>query len=55
MLKFIALVTAIAFAACGTLGTNTNKAPDQGDCKRITYCMIGYHHPPGNDCACVPD
>lgn len=53
MTKFFLLLAAIAFVACGTLGTN--KAPDQGNCKRITYCMNGYHHPDGNDCACVPD
>ena len=53
MLKIlIAIVTFTA--ACGTLRTERTNSYSS-TCKKIEFCMIGYHNPPGNECACVPD
>jgi hypothetical protein len=50
----ITLVFAVLVAACGAAKPPVTNG-DSSTCKKIEYCMIGYHNPPGNECACVPN
>lgn len=55
MLKLlITLTILINLSACGTT-LKTSTPTNDAQCKKIEYCMIDYHNPPGSQCACVPD